>query len=293
MRIAYFGGGYIGNIGNAFIELGGMEILRRCLNADDELYVLNPGDSQEYFRSVSNHKFFSSLYDFEADVAVFTGMVFCSSFLQPEFLSIFLKRNPKCKLLFVGGGVADYVGEMTQAQLRMFWDGLGHMRISVVSRDVHAYNFFKDKVEEVHRGIDVAAFLSMISIPKIECVYRVVCDRRLPPLLPDFDEKNDVVLQHREIVKPDGADYCSIAPLEYLYILGNASCVHSNRIHGVIPALAFGIPAKFYPPSSSDRHEVLEELPVYEEDGFLRMDLDGLAKRQEEQLKVVREFIHS
>lgn len=300
MKIAYFAGGYIGNIGNAFIELGCLEALKKCLSKNDELYILNCGDSFDRIFDLGNKvDTFVDMYSIKADVAVFTGMVFCKDFIQEgtiwkQCLDIFYKYNPNCKTVFFGAGVGDTTGVKTVKYLKLFLAFLKDKNCEhIITRDASSYNFFKDKITNVYKGIDMASFLHYIDIPKMcNKKFNIICDEKLVNIVKPMP--TDIVLQHADVVNlRKNANYCSTSPLNYLYFLGNACKVYTNRIHGVIPSLVFGVPVKFFSKISSDRHAVLNEFPTENKDGFLILDMPTLLKRQKEQLEIMTDFLRN
>jgi hypothetical protein len=318
LRILYYGGGWPTNIGNAFIDIGAMAILRAA--APDAQMVFAGGLTRWlmgrgaelprwiFWRRTRRGSRF--LRDFrlsdmddalevgayvQCDVVVISGMKLCTDFIQQNGPTVTSLASRGVPVFFLGAGGWDY----SEWEERHFRDFLKQVRpVAFVSRDEEGYRRYADIVPNVHSGIDCGFFCSdafnpfPLSLPP----YVVATFDKMPE--PELDVGNRLLLHaHQQAWGPTARRFLHVKntlisdiPWDYLSLYAGAEEVHTDRVHACVAALAYGRKSRLYgyTPRASlfdavGRGEVRTEL--------VQLDMALLAEKKKAQVEFVRRVL--
>lgn len=267
MKILYFNNCWFTNVGEAFIDMGGMEIVRRifpnsqiaCISAMTDYYVRNvktnkvgsifhkPADAKR--RKNINVGCISDYL--EADYLILPGMMGTTEFLDSsERLIVDQLVLHGCKIIFLGLGGWEYnAGE--RDTFRRYLQKINPAL--VVTRDNTTYDSYKDYSNCI-KGLDCAFWTKDVFDPRgfgNGTVYDVVTFNRSKE--PDIFSgwKRPVIRPWHMQYSYDSSCYrkkimLSDTPYDYLTVYANASRVYTDLVHASIIALMYGIPVKYW-----------------------------------------------
>ncbi|MBW1804562.1 MAG: polysaccharide pyruvyl transferase family protein [Deltaproteobacteria bacterium] len=318
IRILYYGAGWPTNIGNAFIDLGAMAILREaapdaqisfasemprwfCNYRFQRFKPKGPGRFLPWNFFKANHGLpkMDCALDIasvtQCDLVVFAGMAMCEEFSRINGKPILELTNRRIPVLLLGTGALTY----TDKERELYADFLRRVKpIGFVSRDDQSYEMFSEVVPESLKGIDCAFFVPEayqpfpLEIPP----YIVVTFDSMPE--PSFSPKGrKLVRAHHACWKPSLIDYqyndhtlISDIPQDYLALYANAEEVHSDRVHACIAALAYGRKAKLYHPTP--RGSLFTTVGANGiRDALIQINRQLLKEKKELQVKFVKDLI--
>jgi len=157
--IAHILGGWSVNIGNAFFQLAGYQLLREAF-PDDEIHIIpeQPGYPSYWNRRGGNPThYFDHVNHLKPDYLVLMGPVF-----RREMFSIWGDALEKLmssgtQLVLLGVGAMTY----TESDIQLYRNFLARFRPTLmVTRDTDTFNLLGDLSESSCDGIDCAFFLS-------------------------------------------------------------------------------------------------------------------------------------
>lgn len=194
IRILYYGAGWPTNIGNAFIDLGAMAILRAAA-PDAQIFFASEmprwffahGAAKKsliarviarvgflpkkfrkspfwhFLRQVSTQpsmNIMDNAIDIasitQCDLVVFSGMAMCEEFIQVNGPSVLALVKRGVPVLLLGTGAQTY----SERERQLFGNFLLQVNpVGFVSRDDQSYEMFADFVPRAQKGIDCAFFL--------------------------------------------------------------------------------------------------------------------------------------
>ncbi len=274
------------NIGNAFIDIGGMYIAGNVFKEpiliisggydyklrygyQKSIYIKSLELLKEFilYKSLPTEKYFSSfsiIKLLKPDYVIVSGMV-----LEKNSIDAILNQIPRnCKLILLGaGGIYDrnhikYISDIFHK----------HRPYVLVSRDEICYEIYSKYADYSFNGIDNAFFISdQVRPPKL--------DEKLVVFTFDFiQEPKELVEQYKgkTIIRPkhgytfeEGYASCKLKgenifmsdnPYDYVLIYANAEAVHSDRVHAVVCGLSYGVPCKPY--VETERAKLFERVGV-------------------------------
>lgn len=314
-RILYYGGGWPTNIGNAFIDLGAMALLRAaCPDAQvglaselaSWLFVCGARPPRARARrwvmpatEAPRPDFRDNALDVASvtacDLLVFAGMAMCREFIDVNGPTVLALARRGVPVLLLGtGGLAFDDTEVTA--FRAFLRAVEP--VAFISRDRRSFESYRDAVPAAHDGIDCGFF-----VPEAFTPFRV----DLPPYaVLNFDGRDAFrpetpgllqVHAHHECFDrvPPGRlrtprTLISDLPHDYLTLYAGATEVHSDRVHACVSALAYGRPARFY--GSTPRASLFESIGAGAVTRTLvRADAAVLADAKQRQLERVRDVV--
>lgn len=323
LNILYYGGGWPTNIGNAFIDLGAIAILKmaapdsRIFFASEmpRWFLGHSSPKQTFVKSInfrswqitlsSKMMLFDSLelMDQALDVAsvtkcdliVFSGMAMCEEFVRVNGPSILTLSRQQCPVLLLGTGASIYSDE----ERKVYGEFLRQINpVAFISRDDRSYEMFAEYVSCAHKGIDCAFFLPEAYSPPT---------LMLPPYVvmtfdsmwePDLDLRGRLLVRahhacwgpvKRDFIHP-GITLISDIPHDYLAIYANADEVHSDRVHACIAALAYGKRARLYHPTA--RGSLFDAVGAHDvRETLTQLDTDILAELKQTQVDQVKKVI--
>jgi hypothetical protein len=314
IRILYYGAGWPTNIGNAFIDLGAISILREAV---PQAHIAFASEMPRWFFGYSekiakiswSRKLFSrgktllpsmdNALDIasvsECDLAVFAGMAMCEEFVTVNGPSVLALARRGVPILLLGTGGSLYSDE----EKELFGEFLRQLNpVGFISRDDLSYEIFKSYVPNAYKGIDCAFFIPeaykplALNLPP----YTVVTFDSLPE--PDLNIKQRLLIRaHHDCWGPLKNDYVcndntlvSDIPQDYLTLYCNAEEVHSDRVHACIATLAYGRRAQFYHPTL--RGSLFEAVGAKDvRDELIQLDMQLLKEKKCVQVQCVKELI--
>ena len=317
IAILHNGGGWITNIGNAFLDYGTMAFIRQVY-PDSEIYltsVLNRWISfyiKKYSirrRKISNT--FNAQYHSKVDFVTQAG-----AFLGKQWISIhgdiFLKLKEKgIKLIICGGGMTDGAYDNDE-EIEIARKWLKDIKPYVfISRDEKSFKNFKDIAEYSYNGIDCAFFINDFYKPITfynSGDYIVLnFDKRPEPTIKELgiQENENIVRVHHSFwhnfpfflypkMKKYYYDYpntmISELPEDYLNIYANAKATYSDRVHACVVSLAYGTPARLF--SNTPRSLLMERINAkYITQKLTRPNTKKIEAEKRKQIKFLSEII--
>lgn len=317
MNIIYYGNCCATNVGEAFIDIGAMSLLKEAVPEANVIYIspmskyynkelragkrkrglnfLNPslvGEGNSIENGVN-----LGLY-MKADLFVLGGMFATHNFPDLDgdyFVKPLFEKNRNLKTLFLGAGGLYYTNKESQKFLSFVKNIM--RPIGFVSRDNTAYDLYKDEFQYTRAGIDCGFFCSDVYDPRgfANEEYDVITFNRMPepPLFSDWPRpiiRAEHMFYYAQY-KPDVQNYfISDHPYEYMSLYANAHQIHTDLVHGTIMGLMYDKPVKYY--HDSKRSYCFEAAGAeISDDGFLRLSPDVLKQKKSQMVQNIREII--
>jgi hypothetical protein len=316
MRILYYNNCWFTNIGEAFIDIGAMELIRQAV-PDVRIAAISNMSSYyikgiqqkksnspiRYFIDRSHHtpehSIYSAARDFEADIVVVAGMIATREFLTAGSCKMIRTLAEKgIRVVLIGVGGIEYSTDEYDA----FREFLHDVNVAgMISRDPQTWKTYRNDVPFCFSGIDCAFWVSDAFDPSgfARNEYDIVsfCRSQEPKIFQNWP---------RDIIRPFHFQYnlnlshlrkdmlISDTPFDYLTVYANAHEVHTDLVHGMITSLAYGIPVKYY--HDSPRSQVLQafdELTI-DDKGFMyvsKLDLENKKSQMITHLHMILESI--
>lgn len=204
MKIGLFTSVYFNNIGNAFIDFGAEEQIRRAMPSGAELVKLSQcanfsaslgrlfdlkynkfvnwlwTHSQKYINShhdmaysgVSTLDVFSPMKIAMLDYLVIPGCVLTTSFFKIYGRLLEDKTKQGCNLIFWAASGNYY----SESELKCVRAWLVKLKpYSITFRDSVAYDYYKDYSSNVFNGIDNVFFVNLVNLPKCDTIVNPYC----------------------------------------------------------------------------------------------------------------------
>lgn len=306
LRILYYGAGWPTNIGNAFLDLGAMELLRE---AAPEARIGFASEMPRFF--LQRRRRWKERYGLEktpadrgmdraldmaavseCDVVAFAGMAMCADFIDINGPSILALARRNVAVLLLGTGGRDYDDQERQVY-RRFLTQLNVL--AFVARDSRSFDLFGPDCATSYNGIDCAFFL-----PEAYQPFETSFD---PYVVAAFDTSTQppldlrgrrLVHAHHRLINPTPVEdswpadtLLSDIPHDYLTLYANAEEVHSDRVHACVAALAYGRHARLY--HGTPRGSLFEAVGAPRiRDEVVRLDMASLRERKADQVRFVR-----
>ena len=251
MRILILNGCWSPNIGNAFVNYGTEQIVKKAFGDCEIVYSANVANKWFFEQAINGSRYSLNSFNItkymNVDLVVWGGMVLTKYNFQLA-QNIFLDFNKrKIPLLLLGGGADEY----TWDEAEYVANCLKQLKyVAIITRDDATYEMFS-KYEflkwRIVQEIDAAFFVSACSIPKLDIKkYDVECfDRILAPYISHGDK--EVIYTHHDCFGTLPIRYMnqvntviSELPNDYLTIYKNVDVTYAERVHACIATLAFG-----------------------------------------------------
>lgn len=158
-RIAHILGGWSVNIGNAFFQLGGLQVLKELLpDAEIDLIPEQPGYPSYWNRRGGNPAgSFDFVNNLEPDHVVLMGPIFRREMFSIWENALEKLMNNGTRLVLLGVGAMTY----DEPDIQLYRRFLSRYRPSLmVTRDSDTYKLLGDLPERAYDGIDFSFFLS-------------------------------------------------------------------------------------------------------------------------------------
>jgi hypothetical protein len=309
LRVLCYGGGWPTNIGNAFIDLGVMAIIRAAL---PEARIGFASEMPRFFMGQSEQKggwkrwfnragpgSMDRALDIASvtacDVLVLAGMMMDETGIREIGPSLVRIAERGVKILMLGSGAALY----TEQEKEVFGEFLKKINpMGFISRDDRSYEMFAGSVGNSHRGIDCGFFVSDSYKPftlDIPDYVAVTFDGGPEPEIKANGRQ--IVRAHHQCTGELPAGFLekdrtliSDIPQDYLTLYANAQEIHSDRVHACVAGLTYGRSARLYHPTP--RGSLFETVGgVGIRDRLIQLDLDKLREKKKKQIDLVRQII--
>lgn len=297
MKVLYFNNCWFTNAGEAFIDVGGMELTRRifgdsanvaCLSAMTDYYCKNapkriPRRLLRKGSMIDTTNTFKISNYLCADYVILPGMVGTLEYLNaPSRRMVDTLLCGGCKPVFLGLGCERYDTEELEA-LKRYFESVKPALIT--SRDNETYEAFKN-VAPCVRGIDCAFW----SIDQFDP--RGFCDKSYEVITFNRTNEPDELKTHQNnVVRPWHMQYSyryedyhdqgliSDTPFDYLTLYANAERVYTDLVHATIVSLMYGTPVKYW--RTDKRCQAFYALDNFQdESGWLSVSPDSLQRQK-------------
>lgn len=270
-RVLYYGGLWPTNMGNSFIDIGAMYLLKETL-PEAKVY-----QASRFSRFYAQHRGGRGVpwlrNDWQAldvaayadvDYVVVAGNVTHTDFIRIEGPTIQALVKRGAKFVVLGGGCSIY----TRGEYDAFRDFMRSVdTFAFVARDQTSYDVFNGAARFSYSGIDCAFFLSDALDPMRLCLDDyVVCTFDDQEFEKGLDLKGETVVRARHysfgvrerLVKKLPDTLVSDIPHDYIYLYAGAKATYSDRVHACVATLAFGHEARLF--SSTPRAQLFAEV---------------------------------
>ena len=298
MQVLYMNNCWFTNVGEAFIDIGGMELTRQiftnanicCFSDMSWYYSVNVAheDKCNDFDEQIRKDFFNAADFLAADYVVVPGMCATEEAINKWPMGKMIKSfsDNGSKIIFLGMGGFYY----DKQEINAFSKYLDSLNLElIVTRDGLAYESYKNDYP-CSRGIDCAFWVEDVFKPKgfRKKEYDVVTFNRStePEMFQEWC---------RPIVRPWHMQFSykaanikrgvliSDTPYDYLSVYANANRTYTDLVHASIVSLMYGVPVKYwYIDKRSAAFEAIENLTV--QDDWMTVD-NGLLNIQKENIK--------
>ena len=290
IKIIHNGGGWITNIGNAFLDYGSIESIKQaCQTVEIHLTsVLNRWVSYQIKkglvgRLLNKNPDMSHVLNLQ-DLSEIDYIVQSGACLGPDWFNlhgdILQKSSEKgIKIIINGGGMTDntYSDDEIVSTRKI----LKKLKPFIfISRDEESYKNFYDLAEHSYNGIDVAFFLKDAYKPqKVNTKPYVILnfDKDIEPSLDNLgiDQKYAIIRTHHSFWHNFSFDkYLSMKkmyyeknntmiseiPEDYLALYANTNATYSDRVHACVATISYGNPARLV--SNSPRSLLFERMKM-------------------------------
>lgn len=295
-NILYYGGLWPTNMGNSFIDLGALYLLKNsCPQTNihqasrfSRFYAQHRGKHRlKWLRNswkpldVAEHT--------DVDYVVVAGNVTHTDFIKVEGPTIRTLVKRGAKFIILGGGRSVYT-RSEQDAFREFMQSV--QTYAFISRDKTSYEAFHDVAQYAYAGIDCAFFLADAFRPmKLRMEDYVVCTFDDQKFERSLNLKNEPIVRARHynfgirerFQKKINNTLVSDLPDDYISLYAGAKAVYSDRVHACAAALAFGRHARLY--SNTPRAQLFGEVGAGDiQSKLVEVDHDLLQKRKRGEL---------
>ncbi len=311
------GGGWLTNIGNAFIDYGVSGILKKVF-PKSEIHLTSSSNKWMTYqikkgilgrvinRDIDTTNVFSpgGFYDYDY-------VVQCGACLGEDWYKIYGEHLEKInksntKLLLIGVGMTDSSYDKDINKTKHLIEKL--QPYVFISRDNRTYEAFKDIAVHSYNGIDCAFFLNDYYNPEkfnTEPFVVLNFDKHQEPHI-NFKNKKVIRTHHsfwykfspQEIFKMKDQYYnknnilISEIPEDYLDMYMHAEKTYSDRVHACVATLSYGNPARLF--SKTSRSLLLERIGAPEITKKLaKPNINKIKKEKEKQLAFLAEVLQN
>jgi len=272
-RIVQYGGSWVTNIGNAFVDMGSKRAIERSL--DDVNVIISSSFGRwigEKFRRkltdiVLNRRgntrdLFDPASALDADYVVQSGACLSERWFDLRGDVLRRARQNGAELIFHGVGFSEWAYDEENIEYVQEWmeDVEPH---AILTRDKRTYERLRGIAEHTYNGIDCGFYLSDAHEPmgfRDEEYVSVCFDKKREP--ERFAHREETVVRpHHSFWYPwslteyprmihqyyrKDNTYVSDVPEEYINIYAGSTTTFSDRVHACVATLAFGNPARLF-----------------------------------------------
>lgn len=305
MKVLYYNNCWFTNVGEAFIDIGAMQLIKNifdnvqiaCVSDMTHYYVHYSKNREKNFLGknkydISKHRINAVYENFNADYIILAGMFASETYLHsPGRIMVDFLVEHGAKLIFLGFGGEKY-DERECSSISSYLKSI--KPALVVTRDNTTYETYKDCCKCI-RGIDCAFWIREVFNPMGfgKRDYSVIAFNRLTdkPKI-ELDQSEKIVrpwhmqFQYSDKVMEDDI-LISDTPYDYLTVYANARKVYTDLVHATIISLMYETPVKYwYFDKRSTAFDVFPELKK-DSDGFMLLahtDLCNTQRRIEKEI---------
>lgn len=267
IKITYLGGAWPTNIGNAFIDMGSMQLLKES-SSGSVVYFTSEFPQWLFYNSHMRFNYGTQLASWiTSDFLVVSGMMLCEEFIKlyEPIISNAIKRGTR--FIINGGGGKTYTRN-ERAHVRSFLKR--NPPYAFISRDNIAFNYYHDLAQYAYNGIDCGFFVSdgfdiaKLNLP--EFVIFNIDKLSLKTILEFLHEEQSIgnrliihvhhnswplrkphhhlsqLLLRRYTYKRN--TLVSDIPNDYLQLYANTTATYTTRVHACVASFAFGKPSR-------------------------------------------------
>lgn len=257
MRVLYYNNCWFTNVGEAFIDIGCMQLIRHIF---DGAQLVNVSDMNKWYMedvwrrenmqnlSQNNCGWFHMLNYYSGDYFVLAGMFGADEFIKsPSSEEIAKLAEKGVNIIFLGLGQATYSKNETD-NFKRYLDRIKPMLI--MTRDNDAYENFKNCCPVV-KGIDCAFWVNEVYNPRNanSKTYNVITYNRSQEPEELKGIPNAVYAWHMNWqIKAQNFKnnfFISDTPYDYLTLYANADRVYTDLVHATIISLQYERRVKF------------------------------------------------
>lgn len=312
------GGGWVTNIGNAFLDIGLIGILKKCLPQahifllSNTPYWLNYEIKKNLFNKITKKLFKKDLISMmfnvqefiEADYVVIHGACLGTDWFDRHGETLRKIVRNGAKLLIIGGSLTDRTYENNK-EIEFVKKYLEKLKpLIFISRDERTFENFKDIAEYSYNGIDCAFFINDVFIPPtLNCDPFIIFnfDKTPEPKIKNLDIPNDVkiIRTHHSFLfnKKVFFQYytrdnmlISEFPYEYLILYANAQAVYSDRVHACVTALVYNVPARLF--SKTGRASLFDRIGIKGiTKELVKADISKIEEEKNNQIKFLQKIL--
>lgn len=298
IKALYYGSCWPTNIGNSFVDLGGIQTIKSATNNENICHI---GAMSSYL--FSTHKNPENTLDYaefiDCDYVIFGGMTQCNSHFstQETILKSYVKHGTK--IIILGGGAEKY----DENEVKIVRNWMKKIPIyAFISRDEYSYIKYKDSAEHSYNGIDCALFISdYLQPPKINNFDFVVYSfdsTEKEPVIDIIDDKTIIRTHHacwpttfHKYTFKKKNTLISDLPSDYLLLYANTSVTYSDRVHACLATLAYGNYAKLYG-RNNPRLSMFERLNASNIlNKPVKLDMEYISREKEKQIEFLKEVL--
>lgn len=295
LKVLFQGSCWPTNIGNAFVNMGTINLLKAALGSSGE--VFHAGGFSDYLFNCAGNRSNSLPFEkiVDCDYVVNAGMTMCREHLAEGVPSYQEYARRGAKIIFLGGA-----GEYTDSEVKIVRQAMEKFTVhALISRDHYTFEKYSDLARHAYDGIDSALYISdpfeplPLDLPEFDVMS---FDRMKEPAI---DHGDRLIVRTHHTCWPEStkqeyfeSPYTLISdlPSDYLSLYAKARTVYSDRVHACMAALAFGNQAMYFD-KKSPRIRMFERVGA---PGILeaavRLQMEKIAqekKRQVEFLKTI------
>lgn len=254
LNILYYNNCWFTNVGEAFIDIGSMELIQNIFEKSKLINLSNMSKWYIHQKCIEEkvqfeeNSCFSMCDYYLGDYAVFSGMFASEEFLDSTTCIMIKELSRKgVKIIFLGLGQCTY----SEVETKRFREFISQINIKlIVSRDEVVYQNFKDVVPCIN-GIDCAFWVRNVYDPRCEVTKKydvVTYNRSTEPQ--NLKTENEVIRAYHlqyffKINKFVPNMLISDTPYDYLTLYANAENVYTDLVHATIISLQYGKHVKF------------------------------------------------
>lgn len=313
------GGGWIDNIGNAFIDLGSMECLREAnINADIHntsvfpmwvFYHVNKGIKGWLLKKPgdrTNTNVFNLQNHSKINYVVQSGAFLSKHWFEVHGETLLKLKAKGVGIIINGGGMGE--SEYSHEEIERTREYFRKLNPYIfISRDKESFESFKDLAEYSYSGIDAGFFISdhyrplQLDVPE----YVILNFDKQPEPNLNIDKSKSVIRTHHsfwcnfafyQYLKMKKNYYnrentmISELPYDYLNLYANTSVTYSDRVHACVGTLAYGNPARLF--SRTPRSLLFERVGASKiTEKVIKLNMDKIEKEKQKQIDFLSETL--
>lgn len=303
MKILYYDNCWFTNVGEAFIDIGAIQFLKKLFPGAQIATISNmsnyyvPSNRRKFpfekKTSIDNKFCLNDILDmWDFDLLVLAGMFMSETHLNGKVCEFVKLAASSKKVAFCGLGEDNLISE---AGIENFKEYISELNpLFITTRDKKTYAHLGGSIE----GLDAAFWVKDAFNPKgfSKNAYDIVAFNRTPE--PNRFERWDVPIvrpYHMQWVaqtrKFSDRTFISDSPLDYISLYANSRNVYTDLVHATIISLQFGKKVQYYYVDS--RSDTFNDLEIIKKDenGAIYIADEDLEIKKSRLVEEVKMFI--